>query len=66
MKITATYMTWEQTSPDGNGRSYIKVIHLDQDMTLAEAYKKITHKWTMAKRVDVELHFENPNFNELE
>lgn len=57
MKITATYKTCGQVSPD-DFQSYTKVIHLKETDTLVQAFYKITKDWVSPiKQVDVELHF---------
>jgi len=57
MRITATYKTCTQCSPD-DYETYTKVIHLLPTDTLEQAFGKITEDWKNKDKVDVELHFE--------
>ena len=57
MRITATYKTAVQCSPE-DYETVTKVIYLEPDDTLKQAYEKITVGWKEKAKVDVEIHFE--------
>lgn len=56
MKITATYKTFQQVSPD-DFKTFTRVIHLEKNDTLSQAFAKITEGWINKTQVNVELHF---------
>ena len=56
MKITVTYKTSQQISPD-DFASYTKVIHTSPEATLKDLYTQITKGWSTDQDVNVELHY---------
>lgn len=56
MKVTVTYKTCTQISPD-DWATYTEVIPLQTTDTMEDAYNKITKGWRKKMKADVELHF---------
>jgi hypothetical protein len=57
MKITLSWKTSEQISPD-DFSSFTKIVHCNENETLKELFERVTKDWNRPNRFDSEIHFE--------